>query len=404
MTFHIKTYIATNGERFPVLFNSDNPGIPCFYPTAFISRHLRQNSTLETQLVALDGIRRLSQWEYDRNYSLEDSLLKGALLRLHEIDDLAAHVRSSRKGIRGEVISASKFNGYWAYIRLYIDWLTDELLPNRNDVEVRNLVNEQQTRLKNKIQKRLRSKAKRNQRLLDEKLPELTRAKLLSLFEDPFQELSNETHKGSRLRNIVMLRILFETGMRRGELLSLKIKSFVESSGGQSAYLRIERNHNDELDRRANQPVAKTLGRDVPISDKLEEQLIDYRVNYRAELRNVGHSEDDFIFCIHRPGRSEGQPLSKNGFNSAFSYFRKAFPILGKGLHPHAFRHDWNYRFSVRADAEGISEQDEIESREESMGWAPGSSMAKIYNQRHRREKAMEIGRKVARDTERPII
>lgn len=96
-----------------------------------------------------------------------------------------------------------------------------------------------------------------------------------------------------------MLRILYETGMRRGELLSLKIKHFVEASGGDSAYLSIETNHSDEYDRRVNQPVAKTLGRDLPISERLEGQIIEYRTLYRSELPNVGHSDNDFLFaCI----------------------------------------------------------------------------------------------------------
>ncbi|WP_238418263.1 hypothetical protein [Pseudomonas syringae group genomosp. 3] len=49
-----------------------------------------------------------------------------------------------------------------------------------------------------------------------------------------------------------------------------------------------------------------------------------------------------------------------------------------------------------------MSEEDEASSREQAMGWVPGSNMAKIYNQRHRREMAMAIGRKVAEDTMRP--
>ncbi|TDV37503.1 phage integrase family protein [Pseudomonas helmanticensis] len=403
MHYSIRSYISRSGERFSLLFCPDAPGIPLFYACTFISRHLRENNTHQTQLSALDAIRRLSEWERDRKLSIENKLLSGDFLATNEIDDLAAHVRARRKGKRVEVISSRKFNIYWAYICSYIAWLTDELLPNRNDIHVRNLVDDQAERLKKKVLKRHDSKARRNQRLLDEKFSDFARAKILSLFEQPYQGLVNShIHLGTRLRNVIMLRILYETGMRRGELLSLKLRNFVEASGGKTAYLVIERNHDDEFDRRANQPVAKTLGRDVPISEDLERQLIYYRVEFRAELNNVDHSSDAFFFCVHRSGRSQGQPLSINGFNSAILNIQKTFSELGKNLHPHAFRHDWNYRFSLHADKMGISEQEESEAREEGMGWVAGSAMAKVYNLRHRREKSMEIGRKVARDTVRP--
>ena len=45
-----------------------------------------------------------------------------------------------------------------------------------------------------------------------------------------------------------MLRILYETGIRRGELLSLKFNVLQESAGGDGAFLQIERNHLDQFD------------------------------------------------------------------------------------------------------------------------------------------------------------
>ncbi len=407
MNISLKSYIAQNGERFSLLFSSDEPGVPLFYPCAFISRRVRDNATHQTQLSVLSSIQRLVEWERDRKLDLEEKLSRGELMTPFEIDDLAAHVRSRRNAKKGDVVSSRKFNDYWSSICKYIAWLTDELLPNRNNLNVRDLVKEQASRLSLKTRKRLDSKSRKSQRILDEKLSELARPQLLTLFRTPFKDLiSNQAsriehaEKGVRLRNIVMLRILYETGMRRGELLSLKLKSFFEASGGDGAYLSIERNHDDELDRRANQPVAKTLGRDVSISAELESQIIEYITQYRAELKNVGMTQESFIFCVHRTGKTQGSAISINGFNSTFKKIKEKYPVLNK-CHPHAFRHDWNYRFSLKSDELGISEIEEAEMREEQMGWVPGSSMAKIYNQRHRREKTMLLGRKIAEDTAR---
>ena len=410
MNFTLKTYIAQNGERFSLMFGPDEPGVPLIYPCAFISRRERGNSTHHTQVTILSGIQRLKEWERDRKIDLEERLALGELVTTFEIDNLADHVRSRRNAKKkGEVISSRKFNDYWASICKYIGWLTDELLPNRNSANVRKLVEDQTSRLAQKTRKRAESKARKHQRILDERISDLGRAQLIVLFGEPFKDLKtainstshSHAEKGVRLRNIIMLRILYETGMRRGELLSLKLKSFVEASGGDGAYLSIERNHDDELDRRVNQPVAKTLGRDVSISAELEAQIFEYITQYRAELNNVGLTKESFIFCVHRTGKTQGNAISVNGFNSALEQIKKKYPALSK-CHPHAFRHDWNYRFSLKTDELGISETEEIEAREQQMGWVPGSTLAKIYNQRHRREKAMAIGREIAEDTVRP--
>lgn len=410
MNFTLKTYIAQNGERFSLMFGPDEPGVPLIYPCAFISRRERGNSTHHTQVTILSGIQRLKEWERDRKIDLEERLALGELVTTFEIDNLADHVRRRRNAKKkGEVISSRKFNDYWASICKYIGWLTDELLPNRNSANVRKLVEDQTSRLAQKTRKRAESKARKHQRILDERISDLGRAQLIVLFGEPFKDLKtainstshSHAEKGVRLRNIIMLRILYETGMRRGELLSLKLKSFVEASGGDGAYLSIERNHDDELDRRVNQPVAKTLGRDVSISAELEAQIFEYITQYRAELNNVGLTKESFIFCVHRTGKTQGNAISVNGFNSALEQIKKKYPALSK-CHPHAFRHDWNYRFSLKTDELGISETEEIEAREQQMGWVPGSTMAKIYNQRHRREKAMAIGREIAEDTVRP--
>lgn len=408
MTFTLKTYIGQCGERFSLLFSSDEPGVPLFYPCAFISRRVRDKSTHQTQTTTLKGIQRLVEWERDRKISLEEKLSRGETMAPFEVDDLAGHVRGCRDAKKGEVISSQKFNGYWSSICKYIAWLTDELLPNRNGLQMRKLADEQSRQLNLKMRKQIASRAKQNQKMLDAKISSTERTQLLTLFNSPFENYHSghfnhdcHTGKGVHLRNIIMLRALYETGMRRGELLSLKLKNFVEASGGEGAYLSIERNHDDELDRRANQPVAKTLGRDVAISAGLESQIMDYITQYRAELNNVGMSDNSFIFCVHRPGKTQGNPISVNGFNSALNQLKTKYPALGK-CQPHAFRHDWNYRFSQKADALGMSETEEIEAREQQMGWVPASSMAKIYNQRHRREKALNLARKIAEDTRRP--
>lgn len=401
MNYTIKSFIASDGERFSQLYEADAPGFPLFYPTAFIARAIRSGSTHETQKVYLAAIRRVCEWEAERNLDLGLHFHKQKFLTAAQIDDLANHLRARKTGPKGSVISSAKFNTLLTYAAIYIKWLANAAITETNTTEITLAINEQHTKLLEKKQRKTGSKSAREKRTLGIKLSDNARNQILALLLTPFQLTQHPQDYGARLRNIIMLGILYETGMRLGEVLSLKLDNFIEACGGESAYLDIERNHNDKFDSRLNQPVAKTLGRRVPITETLENQLKDYRDNWRAAVNSAGFSGKDFFFIVHRGGRSQGKALSKSGFDCSLAHLKHIFPSLTT-IHPHLLRHDWNYRFSKIADAMGYSFEEECTLREQLMGWVPGSNMSKIYNQRHIQEKSFEIGLKVASDTARP--
>lgn len=365
------------------------------------------NTTHGTQLVYLDAIKRLLDWEGQRKDkwdaegkgSLEIRFQRRDFLRPHELDDLARYLSAARSGRPKETVSATKANTYISYAAQYLKWLADEVINDSNDPEIRSLIDRQDRRLRENILTRAGSKSAKKQQTWQKQLSELARGQLLALWSEPFAGVVRAADRGSRLRTVVMLRILYETGMRRGELLSLKLKHITDSAGGQVPKLVIERNHGDTFDTRVSQPVSKTRGRMVPISAGLEQQLSEYVTEHRADVPRVGFDEEDFIFVTHRNRRSQGTPLSISAFNQAVADLRKAFPALG-GLHPHLLRHDWNYRFSKQCDAAKWSEEKERVSREILMGWVSGSESALIYNLRHTQELAFSIGLKVAGDTE----
>jgi integrase len=399
MSLRIKSFIAGNGERFSQLYSSQEPW-PLFYPTAFISRSIRLSTTPNTQLVYLEAIKRLLEWINENNVDLETRFQRHEFLRPHEIDGLARHLNAARRAKPGHTISESKGNTYVSYAAQYLKWLADELITDANRPEVRNMIDLQYKRLVDKLISKTGSKSAKKQGMLYKHLSEAARAQLEALWRDPFRDLFRPADRGSRLRTIVMLRILYETGMRRGELLALKLKNVSESTGGVGASLAIELNHHDEFDSRVDQPVAKTAGRIVPITLELEKQLTEYIAEHRADVPGVGFDEEDFIFVTHR-GRGKGQPQSIPNFDQALASLKEAFPAL-RGLHSHLLRHDWNHRFSKAADAAKMNPVNEAELRRILMGWSVGSDMAKIYNARHLQEQALRIGLQVAGATARP--
>lgn len=400
MKYKIKTFISGSGERFSQLYEADEPGFPLFYPTAFIARSIRSQSTHETQKVYLAAIKRVCEWESIRGIDLAMRFHARKFLSNAEIDDLTSHIRARKAGEKGQVISSLKYNTYVTYAAMYLSWLAMDVITDSNTPAITEAVTAQNNALLGKRKRKTSSKTARETRILAAKLPAVTSDQLLDLFDKPFRGLQQTQGFGQRLRNVVMLRILYETGMRIGELLSLKLKNLIEAVGGDSAYLKIERNHHDAVDTRLNQPVAKTLGRIVPISESLEKQIEEYCGQYRAEVPNAGFADEDFIFIVHRGGPSQGQALPKTSFDSGLANLKISFPAL-MPVHPHLLRHDWNYRFSKKADLEGLTREEERTSREELMGWMPGSEMSRIYDKRHIQEKAYEIGLKIASDTAR---
>ena len=410
MGFQIKSFVSSNGERFSLLFSTEE-AFPLFYPTAFISRNKRLNATHSTQLVYLDAIKRLLEWEAQRRLQwdeegtigLEIRFQRHDFLRPHELDDLARHLNAARRRKAGDTIGAMKGNTYISYVAQYLKWLADEVITDGNNTDVRSMIDTQDRRLRDKIVSKAGSKSAKNQENWKKQLPENAREQLHALWKEPFVGLLRIADRGARLRTVVMLRILYETGMRRGELLSLKLKSVLDSAGGQIARLVIERNHGDSFDTRVNQPVPKTRGRIVPVTPGLERQLAEYIETHRADVQNVGFDAEDFIFVNHRSGRSQGAPQSISAFDQALTELKKMFPALAT-LHPHLLRHDWNYRFSIQCDEAKWTPEKERESREILMGWTRGSESALVYNLRHTQEQATCIGLRVAADTERPAL
>lgn len=95
--------------------------------------------------------------------------------------------------------------------------------------------------------------------------------------ENPFPERL-------QLRNWLMIELLLETGIRRGELLKLYTTDI--NQGSQHAYVTINDREHDPADPRAEEPALKTHGRTVGISAQLYEVYEHYIQSERRPLRD----------------------------------------------------------------------------------------------------------------------
>src|SRR3546814_11247383 len=83
-----------------------------------------------------------------------------------------------------------------------------------------------------------------------------------------------------RLRNAIIFGLFRYTGMRRGELLSLRLDQF---DFGDEPKVWIRRNQDDSHDSRRYQPVAKTKERPLPLPEVPVNQIARYIMRMRAK-------------------------------------------------------------------------------------------------------------------------
>lgn len=435
MALKIKDYKAGDGSRFSLLLDTED-GLPLFYPTAYTTTRL-VSLTANTQRVILYALKRVYDWAKLKGVDLDYRFASKKLLTMPEVESLAQALAVNSKKGDGTTIRGSKVNYFIDVISAYFGWLFGHWITDSNAEENRALIETLQTNLTARKHKG-GSSAVAKRRRIAKKLASEADAALLEMFDAfaPTQEdvpslcqppvkypsteqvatlaqlnqksrhenMAGESFSkfqyGLAHRNALALRILYDLGIRLGELLSLRYCDFISASGGDSAYIRIERNHDDVFDRRMNQPVAKTLGRTLPISIQLERMMLDYLGNYRADVPNVGYDDNSFIFVNHKAGANQGREMEISTFRSALNVIIKRDKRLEK-LHPHLLRHHWNYRFSEYAIKEGMTDVQTRQEREQWMGWVEGSSSARDYDLRHIQESANKHGLALASDTAR---
>lgn len=199
-----------------------------------------------------------------------------------------------------------------------------------------------------------------------------------------------------RMRNALMFDVMYETGMRAGEILALKI----EDLDAQVGVLSVVRRHDDPDDPRKRQPVPKTCERDIPIRQDLARKLRTYVMDVRSIVPNA--NQMPFIFVTHKSGKYQGQPLTDSTFrNRILGPAVSINPEIFGEICRHGFRHNFNYLLSKKIDDNNlraktdfsikiIKEKEEIQIRMYLNGWVSEDTAA-TYNRRHIQERAKKL-------------
>lgn len=427
--------IFASGERFPMLVNE--VGIPDFWVTLYTSHSLRKcaQSSINS---CLRSITHLNKWEKlnDRNIiqDFENSIVpdKRFVESFTEHCGLkAVHIDEELKQKnKGKVVSINQ-------LKLAKTSALSQVSCNfqqRRMTDVRSfLLFVGQAILKKKLNsneliKELNVLAKTieanypksNFSRYNKRLPHAEKEvfeRFLEIF-NPASELNPFKSYELKVRNFILVQLLFWTGARSSELLSLTLDDIDYDSN--SPKVKINRRHDDPADSRKHQPVTKTKSREIIIPVWLRDEIDRYINKIRAQF--VASKKHPYIFVSHK-GLSEGKPITNSTFYNRVIVPVKEIDTEFMLVKRHGFRHLFNENLSERIDAhnekiqqqisaadlerlpqrvavlkrELISEQQEIEMRMSLMGHSSEES-ARPYTERHVKKKAQKFHLEMMQD------
>lgn len=400
----VRTLMLASGERLPILMDT-RVGKPLFAPTIYSLTQLRgRNLAANTIEQSLRSVMVLLLFLEQREIDLEARLRDGLILDMAEIESLAnacklhvsdmvaapqvvskpARVTSiERYRIRPAIVGPKSVDGNSAANRIrgitdYLSWLAKTQLlkfPAGNPAFL--ALEAKRQMVVEAFKARIPEGGSRN--VLDARmgLSSGAAARLLTVIarNSPENPWSGEFAK---CRNELIFRWLYAFGLRRGELLNVKVSDI----DFRKETITVVRRADALEDPRRQQPTVKTRDRVLPIPPDLCRLTHEYVMN--ARRRWAGARKHEYLFVADKTGA----PMSLSALNKCFAFLRSRIPDLPDDLSPHVLRHTWNDNFSALMDRNKTADSDEQKMRSVLMGWSETSGTAIKYTRRHLRQKA----------------
>lgn len=417
--YRVKTIVTNSGERLPILLGLN--GLPMFEPTVFSLSEVRsRNRASNTIYSYLRSVMVLLLFLDIRKINLDERLKVGQLLSLWEIEELVAicklpvesihpmldEIQSISQKVASSVVSLERLrkrsyvggetsiDGSSAATRLrnirdYLKWLCLASISKHGvNISLRLSLESSIQHTSNAIEARLPSGAFKHSRVGQREglEPEVV-SKILKMI-NPRSEENPWSDEHSKCRNELIILWLLNCGLRRGELLNIRIRDL----NFREATAVVARRADDPKDPRTNQPKVKTRGREVPLSSGLIDKTNAYIMNERSKIH--GARKHDFLFVAS----DTGIPLSIPSLNKMMCVLSRSLPELDSKVFPHIFRHTWNDKFSEEMDKNKVGEDAEKKARSYLMGWSETSGTAATYTRRHIRKKAQAASLQLQRN------
>jgi len=331
--YTVLNIVLDSGERLPCLVESATR-IPVRVATRWTVRYRRYRVQASTLANNLRVLARVYGWAREcAGYDLDDHLTEGQTFRNREIELL---VSSLRVKADSHTLDTGAFDQHLSVIEDFLKWSLDS--ENRGGRCILSL--EQLTAERQRIEevfRSLRVGARPSARIepLEEGEIEAIRRAIgprrgsggqLS-FPDVFS-----CH--TRLRNWLMFEVALELGIRRGELLKLRLDSLPRAA---EEGIRILRRPDDPHDSRSKEPAVKTAERVIPASRGLLRAVQMYLTSPPPLGRVSGKTP--YLFVTR-----SGNPVSIDTADDVIAAIGRVSNIAP--LSWHRLRHTWAERMA----------------------------------------------------------
>src|SRR5271165_3583637 len=331
-TFSVLHIVLDSGERLPCLIDAAT-WIPARVALRWAMRYRRyrvQSSTLAANLRVLGKVYRWTQ--EIAGFDLDDRLTGGRTLQNSEIESLARSFR----GADAQELDTGAFDQHLAIVEDLLKWSLDsENRGGRRSLDLAQLAQER-SRI-GLIFRSLRAGARATDRIepLEEAEIRAIRNSIGPRHDAQgvlsFPEVFSPH---TRLRNWLMFEVALELGIRRGELLKLRLDSLPR---GADDGIRVLRLPDDPHDSRSKEPAVKTAERVIPASRNLLAAIRAYLTYPRPLGRISGRSPYLFV------ARS-GSPVSMDTADDLIVAIGEHSGV--SPLSWHRLRHTWAERMA----------------------------------------------------------
>lgn len=387
--YRTQGFVLQEGERYCLLVDPDS-GMPLFYPNLFVTTQVRNRSLSAASMdAASTAINVLLTYCAGRGIDLESRIRGRHLFNPAELDAIRDECQKRRskhggakvvpiRGRKAQRVGAASEYTRLTHVANYLRWLSYTLLGSTVDGSIARQIDLVHRGLISRRPIGRPSAAAKNG-------PTPEQVVTLQEVVDPTAGRSPFKDDSVRMRNALIIDLLFYLGIRGGELLNICIRDI----DWKRHQLVVARRPDEKGDPRRRQPLVKTLDRRIPLSDTLVERLHAYVVKHRNKV--PGARKHDYLLVTHKGGTTRGQPLSISGYQKVIKVVAAAAPEL-EGIHGHLLRHGWNERFSDYMDRQEqpLSPERQEALRSYAQGWKECSGTSATYNRRFIERKARE--------------
>ncbi|MCU0091391.1 site-specific integrase [Pseudomonas koreensis] len=392
----------SSGQRLPLLVQTgDTAPLPILVPFIYVQLKLRYRA-YNTAAAHLRAIQAFYTYAKTRDLDIDEAilachfesilvLLDGYAIWLQSgrhADNLVARIGTAATAPFPQIDTRTR-DQYLRLLKQYLSWCVTRYIPRARQTSTSLAMIELAfADVADVVERRfeahiinVRPDRTRYRSLTDTQLQILRTLIRPGSAKNPFPERL-------QLRNWLMIELLLETGIRRGELL--KLHSTDINDGSQHAYVSINDREHDPGDPRAEEPALKTRGRTLGISAQLYEVYERYIQSERRPVRKGKPMKLPYRYLFIS---DRGRPLSiralSNVLDRLFLTIELAHPGLLPTLSAHDFRHTFADRFlAYLIEKRGYDLERATDELRRVCGWSDTSTMPRRYASRYLAESA----------------